>query len=166
MADTPVITSSVVIATLTTADLFTLAPGLYAKLSPSHPFSAARGALQIIGWTNALEDVADLSPITSSTNPLGGLGEPEPHLTVWVYSTKNRRFRMSCDFVGGEQPTALKVRMPDGTEQVVDANALGFEFTTTSSGWHKFGLEAQMSENQTSLYTFHACEVTYLGPSE
>jgi hypothetical protein len=170
MADTPVITSSVFIATYTTADMFTLAPGLYAKLSPSHPFSAARGALQMRGWINAFEDRADMANGThTNPNPLNGGGsKPEPQLTVWVYSTKDRRFSMSCDFVFTDwgQPTAFKVWMPDGTGQVFDANALGFEFTTTSSGWHKFGIAAVAPENKTCVYTFRECEVTYLGPSE
>ena len=167
MTDTSQNASSVVIATQTTADEITMRPGLYAKLSPSHPFSAQRGALEMVGWINALENAALLVNSTY-TNPAGGIGKPEPQLTVWVHSSKDRRFRMSCDIFGrGYSPaTAFKVWMPDGTEQVFDANPVTFEFTTATGGWHSFGFGAVAPENKSCGYTFHACEVTYLGPSE
>jgi hypothetical protein len=166
MKDTPQIASSVVTATHTTADEITVGPGLYVKLSPSHPFCAQRGALEMIGWINALDNTADM--FNGTYTNLGGIGKPESQLTVWVHSSKDQRFRMSCDFVGGEcrQPTAFKVWMPDGTEQVFDANAVAFEFTTASPGWHRFGVAAVAPKNLTCSYTFHACEVTYLGPSD
>jgi hypothetical protein len=155
MTDKPArLNTSALIATSQEAE-FVLIPGLYVQLSPSHPFVPWRGALELDGVVNALENYASLKNSTSSPSL------EEVRLVIWVHSKKGLRFSVTCIVSGnqGDKVTSYNV-WTGGDHQVVGVAKPGgvtvdlvFAFTAGVTGWNNLSISAHggSSPKQPSL---------------